>query len=236
MGDVGVHGWVPDSSDLCSEEVGTVVNTLRRAGLPGVTAAVIIALGVATLWMQGINNDKVNQLEAGRRTNLARIDNLESGVETLRAQVERCKGKTAKDDPYCDEPAVPPAGQIGPPGPPGDTGDPGPVGPPGPPGSPGRDGSVGATGAQGLQGIPGVQGVAGPPGPQGEPGKDGKDGADGQSGPAGPAGADGTVVSVWVCEPTASGVRLVLGFGNAPSLPPVTLVFDNSILGKITCG
>lgn len=212
-----------------------MVNTLRRAGLPGITAAVIIALGVATLWMQGINNDKVNQLEAGRRTNLARIDNLESGVETLRAQVERCKGKTAKDDPYCDEPAVPPAGQIGPPGPPGDTGDPGPVGPPGLPGNPGRDGSVGATGAQGLQGIPGVQGVAGPPGPQGEPGKDGKDGADGQTGPAGPAGADGTVVSGMTCAQTDNGVRITLSFSNAPAVA-YTLLLEPNLLGKITCG
>lgn len=221
--------------------------TLRRTWL-ALVAVLLIIMGFSSLWIAAINTDTVDDVRACLTkpaeqcqdpeirevvvAEQARTDNLETGIATLRAQVERCKGKTGRDDPYCAEPAVPPAGQIGPPGPPGDTGDPGPVGPPGPPGSPGEPGSDGQEGAQGLQGIPGVQGVAGPPGPQGEPGKDGKDGA---TGPQGPPGVDGTVVTGMVCSQTEGGVRVTLSFSNAPAVA-YTLLLEPNLLGKITCG
>lgn len=224
-----------------------MVNTLKRTWF-GLAAVILIALAVISFWngvkvdtvrsclTQPVENCEDTEIRDVIKADQAQKENLKDAVTVMREQFERCTAPGAKRDPYCDEPAAPPAGAIGPPGPPGDRGESGPVGPPGPPGEPGKNGSDGATGAPGLQGLPGVAGVQGLPGPEGPAGKDGKDGVDGAPGPGGPPGADGTIVAGWACEPTETGVRLVITFANAPSLPPVALVFDNSLVGKITCG
>lgn len=159
-----------------------------------IVAVVLIGLAIATFYVARENDERVAQLENATETRDLRIDNLETALGQQRQQFQRCKGKRAQGDPYCDEPVAPPAGEIGPAGPIGPQGIqgiqglPGVPGPVGPQGVQGRQGDTGATGPQGpsgVQGEPGPQGPPGEPGPQGEPGPSGEQGPRGEQGPAG---------------------------------------------------
>ena len=205
----------------------------------GLIAALLLVLGTYTLVADVLNNDqletaeqRVVELESGRRTNAARIDNLESALDQQIAQFERCTGKRAKQDPYCREPVSPEPGQIGPPGPPGVQGE---VGPPGPPGVPGQAGEDGTDGTDGAPGATGATGAQGEPGERGPAGERGPEGPMGLTGPKGDPGDPGTVVTNLTCSPTPQGVAITLAFSNAPALS-FQLVLEPNLIGKVTCG
>lgn len=219
-------------------------NGKRSLWLP-ILGVVLVLLGLASFVGDVINSGRVDKAESSasradekadrlveeRKTDVERIQNLERNLTTAIDQFERCKGKTAKQDPYCKEPAASPPGEIGPPGPPGAVGATGAMGPPGPPGADGEQGVTGASGPpgpQGLQGIPGVQGI------KGEKGEPGETGPAGPVGPAGPAGEPGAVLASFDCQNTETGIKLVIV--TSAGTFPTGLSFDNSLLGKIVCG